>query len=572
MALGYNRWMVKKILFSLVILVVIVGSSWSLFRPEFFRVHDYIHAARISEFSRAWADGHVPVRWSENFGYGYGMPLFEFYAPLPYAVGALLWSAGLSIVLTIKTLYVLSSVIMVVGSLKLGRALYGGAGAVILATLTTLAPYRAVNLFVRGAVSEAWAMSFFPWMLLGILQVYRGQRFGWVTLTVSVAGVFLSHNLSVLMVLPFVLLFAVYILLKDLLSKEKKMVFADIQRPISTWILAIGLAVGIASFYSIPSYFEKDLTQVDSTILGGYFDFNLHFLYVRQLITPLWSYGGSQWGPEDGISFFLGYATLLGILVIGVTTAKKYAFSISSLIKEQKDLLFWSGCAGIALLLTTFKAQTLWQAIPLFEYLQFPWRFLSPAVVLLGLAIASGVRLFSSTRERVYFAFVITLVALFTQTPYFQPESYLDDPDSLYYTDPERIQSQMSQILPDFIPKSMSLEVPPTSLIRPDIEHELLIDRVHQKLISYSLLEQKTITIAIASYPGWITEIDGELVDHTTSETGLIQVALPEGNHTLAVSLSRTSVRALADSISGISILIFIAFLYREHHSIGKKS
>jgi hypothetical protein len=39
------------------------------------------------EMERSLQRFEFPVRWSANFGFGYGMPLFNFYAPLPYYLG-----------------------------------------------------------------------------------------------------------------------------------------------------------------------------------------------------------------------------------------------------------------------------------------------------------------------------------------------------------------------------------------------------------------------------------------------------------------------------------------------------
>ena len=85
--------------------MVFLASSWALFQPELFYVHDFLHAARIAEMARGLSDLHIPVRWSQNFGYGYGMPLFQFYAPLPYFFGALLYLGGFSIIIAVKALF-----------------------------------------------------------------------------------------------------------------------------------------------------------------------------------------------------------------------------------------------------------------------------------------------------------------------------------------------------------------------------------------------------------------------------------------------------------------------------------
>src|SRR5690606_25347050 len=112
---------------------LILGTSWALFRPGFFRVHDYVHAARIAEITRAVSEGHFPVRWSANFGYGYGMPLFEFYAPLPYYFGAFWYWLGADVILVLKSLWLVTSVVTIYGAYLLGRQLYGRTGGLVVA-------------------------------------------------------------------------------------------------------------------------------------------------------------------------------------------------------------------------------------------------------------------------------------------------------------------------------------------------------------------------------------------------------------------------------------------------------
>ncbi|MPN48928.1 hypothetical protein SDC9_196541 [bioreactor metagenome] len=104
---------------------------------------------------------------------------------------------------SIKLLYFLLTLITVLGSYRLGKSLAGRSAGLLLAFFYTLAPYRAVNLFVRGALSEALAMAFFPWVILGIWQLLKKfEKRYFFLLTLSLAAIMLSHNLSALMFYP----------------------------------------------------------------------------------------------------------------------------------------------------------------------------------------------------------------------------------------------------------------------------------------------------------------------------------------------------------------------------------
>src|SRR5258706_14692287 len=99
-----ERTSMKKIAWVLGILTVLITMR-SILGPSFFRPHDYTHAARLVEMQRSLQAGELPVRWSRNFGFGYGMPLFNFYAPLPYYFGQLPLLVA-SPIFAIKFLYI----------------------------------------------------------------------------------------------------------------------------------------------------------------------------------------------------------------------------------------------------------------------------------------------------------------------------------------------------------------------------------------------------------------------------------------------------------------------------------
>src|SRR5687768_13108845 len=74
-----TNWHYTNILIILLVLLLSLLSILPLFSQGFFPIHDDTQVARVSEMSNALKDGMLPVRWSENLGYGYGYPIFNFY-------------------------------------------------------------------------------------------------------------------------------------------------------------------------------------------------------------------------------------------------------------------------------------------------------------------------------------------------------------------------------------------------------------------------------------------------------------------------------------------------------------
>ena len=571
--------MIKRWSVFLVLTVIFLASSWSLLHPGFFRIHDYVHAARVVEMAKAIGEGHIPPRWSANFGYGYGMPLFEFYAPLPYFVGAIFYLFGMPIVAILKILFAGSSLITLCGAYVLGSHVVKQDGknnshqyvsGLVAAAALTLAPYRAVNLFIRGALSEAWGIMALPWILWGILRVIRRERWGWLVMVISLVVLMLSHNITTLLFVPVSGAFALGMWLLEMWPRHQ-------WRQRETWqpLLVLAgcylLAIGLAAFYLFPALAEKSYTQVEQ-IFGGYFHYSHHFLYIRQFLLPKWGYGGSEWGPNDGMSFFLGWGQLLGLAVTGLTGIWVL---VRYILKRDRNLngrsLVVMVLAGtlfvLSLFLTLLKTKPLWDAVPFLTFVQFPWRWLAVGITFLSIVLATGVSLIPYSKLRWLVAGTLIAIMVGVNGFYFRPESYLDNPNEFYYTDAARIQSQMSSILPDYIPTGMGkLEQPPQlPFLVPlglDKEVELIVDRGHEKLYTTKFAHETKLSLSLADFPGWKFEIDGQPAPKVDGEvSGTLAVMVPSGEHLVGVRFGATPVRMISDIVSSLSVLVLLAVI-----------
>lgn len=551
------------------LLVLWLATSWALLHPGFFLIHDFVHAARVAELLRAVQEGHFPVRWSGNFGYGYGMPLFEFYAPLPFYVGAAFYWVGLPMVTVLKLLWVICSGFTVWGGYKLGRELWGRSGGLVLAAALGLAPYRAVNLFVRGSLSEAWGIMAMPWILYGGVGVIKGKKWGWWVLVLGVMTLMLSHNLTTLMFVPVsAALLTLYAGLQ--LVKSQNAAKGQI---LKRWFGLVGsylLAAGLSAFYLFPALVEKDYTKIDS-ILSGYFHYSQHFLYLRQLIRPLWSYGGSGWGPDDGISFFLGYGQWLGLIGAGLLLlwASWHAWQNRAVVRKSGILLnwLWFGALSTTLVAAVFmslqRSEGIWNGVPFLTFIQFPWRWLSVVIMVLSLVLAWSLTLVKNQSNRWRYGALLVATIVVCNWSYFQPQSYLENADDYYYVNGPRIRAQMSSILPDYIPKQMSDElVPPTALflVPAGVEDkvEVIVNKGHERLVKTSLLSPIVLHFTIADFPGWRVEIDGKEVEKKSGENGGIAVDVPAGEHLVGAYFGSTPIRVWSDRLSLLSLFIFL--------------
>lgn len=561
--------------------LIVLGSSWSLLIPGLGTGHDLNHPARIFEMVRGLKEGIFPVIWSGNLGFGFGMPLFEFYAPLPYFIGALWNILGFSLDSSVKLMMLVGHLITLLAAYYLGKELWKNNWAgVLTAALIMLAPYRAVDMYIRTAVSEGWAIGFLVTTMLGIAQVVNKKSSGWIILSLGFAGLVLSHNLTALMSAPFLALFGLgYIFIQEKVWSQR------LQLSLKLLLLGV-LGVALAAWYVIPVFAEKDFTQVDKYTLSSYYDFKQHFLYIRQLFEPWgeWEYGGSGWGPDDEMSFFLGFGQLFAvagaILAVPLVFISKGKKKVSTIFLHLLLLVLFF----VALLLTLTKAQPIWELIPVMEYFQFPWRFLSISLIFGGLIASSTLVLLPKKLGIFFFCSVIVLLLAFNPR-YFRSEKYRDHShDYIEYS--TYIQNQTSTNLFDYVPKDVvflkqtnffvgpdtkysKLSIPPTSIVQ--LPKELVVSDFQtntstKKIFSTTATESAAVSLSIAYYPGWQILVDGTEVESGADQYGLLSFSVPAGTHEITAKLGNTPARYWSKIVSLCSLFVLLLLAVLQHN------
>jgi len=404
--------LIRKYWLLLLATVIVLPSIWPLFRSDFFRMHDWTHVARLVELDLALKAGQIPPRWAPDFGWGHGMPLFHFYNPLPYYAAEILYLIKLPAVWAIKTVFALNFLFGFYFMYLWAKTFWGKYGALVAATAFTYLPYRAVDFYVRGALGELTAMTFLP------LLFYALKKKKLILTALAWTAVFLSHNVIALFSLFFIPL---YLLFNLKLWKK--------------FLLISLLTFGLSAFFILPAFFEKDLTVVNS-LTGGFFHYSFHFIYLRQLVSRAWAYGGSILGPFDDISFQLGWPHLI--------------LALSAVRLWRRLTYFWLALAA-AIFMMTFHSQFIWDRLPILALAQFPWRLLAFAATFVAFFSGSLFNWFKN--KLIALVLIVLIIALNWQ--YFRPEKFSPVND-YYYTDRQRIANEMSGVLTDYLPKNYS--------------------------------------------------------------------------------------------------------------------
>lgn len=550
---------------SLLCLLLVLPAAYRLFSSPLFAGHDYSHVGRITEMVNTLLSGQFPPRWSQNLGFGYGMPLFSFYAPLPYYVGSLFVLAGVSAPLSVSLLFFLATWGSSITMFYLAR---NGSKSVFVplvsAAIFTYLPYRAVDLYVRGALGELWGIWLLVAVLLALQHLFRAPDIQRTILYAITLGLFfVSHNLMVLMGLP--LIGAVIVAHYYKQRHTKKM--------LGTYVIGgTLLGLGMAAYFLFPMFFEKQYTSVAtlSHIAGGY---SKHFVYWKQLFMSEFGYGGSIEGIHDGISFALGVAGWI-ILTLGLLTSM-HMFIRSKKNKSALNIFFWMTMIFISLFFTSTRSHFIWRSFEFLSYLQFPWRFLSLILIALPLLFSSVVNSIQNDKYKKIISAIVFTLLLF-EVKHFQPNPETMSSSLASISNKEFIKTELSKTIPDYIhpdlasvvtdshknliPAENRFETSPSTILT------MQKDTASLAQVEIPPIDEPTMIRAnIFDFPGWQWKLDGIPVAHVkAAPLPVMEYVLQPSSRarTLSVVWTETPLRQISNGISMVSwIIVIIYFL-----------
>jgi hypothetical protein len=551
----------KKFLPLSLVLAFSLISIWPFVNSGFFPMHDNTQVARVFEMTKAIKDGMLPVRWSQDLGFGYGYPMFNFYDPLPYYVGAVFQLIGANALLATKLMMVLGILLAGVSMYFLAGEFWGKTGGVLSALFYMYAPYHALDIYVRGDVAEFWAFAFIPLLFYGLLMIHKREEWEYVvTAALSYAVIIVSHNLTAMMVTPFALVFALILAWQS--TKQTRLFLAA----------AFVIGILISAFYFLPAILEMRYANVASIVANG-FNFRDHFACLSQLWTSPWGYGGSAKGCNDGLSLMVGkyhiiLTFLAAVFVIIVLLSKK----LRGLFEKEKLAIIVFAFLGFlfSCFMTLQSSQFIWDLIKPMSYFQYPWRFLLMAVFFSSFLAGFTFWVLAKFIRNQYLSVAILVIAsvlfIVVSAKFFVPQQYLAV-DSNYYTNPYALQWTASKISDEYMPADF---IPPQNpsgiasfdkLNSGDFQIISLQQTTQKILLDFNLNRPGKIILPVAYFPAWKAYLDQGSIQLQSNPKGM-QVSLPQGQHHLSLNFAQTSIEIAADLLSLAGILgLFIGII-----------
>lgn len=535
------------------------------------------HVFRVASYYELVRQGHWYPRWAPDMALGYGYPVYNFYPPLLVWVAAVFRTVGLSTVDATKAACAASVFIAGWGMYAFARGFNGRVGAVVAGVAYATNPYLLVDIYVRGAVGEAWGVALLPLVFASALHLANLKTFdGLCVAAIALAALLFTHNAVALIAIPLVLLFLVCATPSNSApttstdESNLRLISLRMSRHHFAWsvgALAIGLA--LSAIFWLPALGEIRLVST-ARLLEGAGDYRIYFHPLAHLVQDSIFY---EYWIAEGVKVGLAQ---LGIAALGM--------AIGLLVPHlRRSTIYFSAMLITSLAMQTPASAPIWENVALLKYLQFPWRWLA----LTGLASACLAGILSTAIHRrlshgigwpVGTAISGLLVLTLAVTALFR----LEGPEALAAGEivTTTVLRQMERhrlsgaglTAGEYLPKDRAAE--PVDYIKlphsPDVSRVPVRIRAHavsptRITLTAEPKEPGALIIDQLYFPGWEATVDGMPVSvQPFGALGLAAVEVPEGTHRVDIVRGLTPLQAVATGVSvGTAGLLALALLWR---------
>ena len=404
----------------------------------------------------------------------------------------------------------------------------------LLATIFYLAfPYRLINIYLRGALGEILAFTFLPIVFCGLSEIFFARKNSWKLLTFGMAGLLYSHIISSLMVSISILLIIAFNLR-------------------SAWQLKFAfLKAGIVAAFLGAAFLLPLIEQMQS---------NQFYYNVKNPFGSL---------SEQAI-VVIAMPTPLTLLMTNITTVSILCFLYIWLKKREwypKITMLLFATIYLILMTSNLFPWFLFENIPLFKHIQFPWRILLFVSYFASLLCALVSLYFLSSRPAFWY-FSLATIAIIAGISFTNVLIHLSSEHKkpINYT-PPAISVGRGEYLPAKIkfaglarqlatPTIIVGEVTTDSYAKSGNIAEFIFSNASSKL---------SLEFPVIYYKGYTASLNNKPLPVTESKNGLIQIAIHETDSgRLIINYEHTWIQIIAYIISLTTALYLAVTNFRQ--------
>lgn len=558
---GFRRWAAPQ-------LVVVVAASgclgllwiWFAARDGVPRALDWpIHLCWIEGFSAALADGVIYPRWIDTANGGLGAPVFLYYPPLAFVLASGFKGLLGSSLAALKASLLLSQGLLFAGCVFWFRSRLDRSTALLLAALVVLSPVILIPSLLFTMPAAALSLAIAPWLLAGLDRCGEVTAARCLTLALLTAALLLAHLPTALsMLLP----------IAALLASQGRRESAGVA------IIAMGVGALLAAPYWVTALLHLDLVHSEHLTSASYWQIGSNLLDPRGIAV-----GAAV--PRFAASLqSAGWSVLLASLLL--------AWMLRRAEPSQASLAARAALAASLLLvaLASVIAAPLYDAWPALAMMQFGWRWLPAALLMLVWAAACSLRALSApvgaARSRVVALVSAALLlpamlgavqvwALDARAGHGRVSANEATPaarscrvDPLEHR-PLSLGSQWQRALRRDAPMLWAVRG------RAHVSNEVV--STHRRAATVTLDAPATLQWSALAFPGWTLRANGSPLPLTTTALGNYEFKLPPGRHALELRFESQRLTAVGDRLGGVGLLGLLLLLgWRRRRPVAAAS
>lgn len=479
------------------------------------------HAARLHNLADSLQSGQFPGRVGGYTYNGYGAVTSVFYPDLLLYPFALMLMLGASMTYVLNVLVIVTNALTAVCMYAAGKRIFDSRQAGAFASIIyVLCGFRLDRFYGSFMVGQMLAMAFLPVFLLGLWEVFFGEKERWLLLAVGATLIFQSHMLTT--VLCAAIAAAAVVCYGVRLVRERR-AGAVLLAVVTTLVINLTTLVPI-----VTTYFGGVTTTV-----GTYGFVGLTHKAVQMLGTD----------KELGLAIFLGLSALL--CCAENQPEKRFRPDIVRLLVM--------GVISLWLCTDLFPWNYVFAVTDIVEYLQFPWRFLVVGTVCLSLCAGLGFAcLLRGQGAKGLFA--VLAVAVLSVSPVIEHALEMETIDFGQDGSPYIL-------TPEYQFEGTDLEITRSRQVITEGDVELTAyekDGTDVRM-SVSAKTDAEICVPLFAFDGYAAELDGERVQWTRGKNNRLTVQIPAGTQgELRVWYEGILLWRIADvvSLAGLAVLI----------------
>lgn len=517
------------------------------------------HISRTVGTETALKEGQVLPLIASNFVNDFGYSWNLFYPPLPNYIMMLIKFVLHSYVKALNILIFLTVVLSGIFMFNFMKKVTKSSKIALLASiLYMLAPYRLVDIYVRGALGEIIAFMFLPLVFNGLYNILEDNGKRHYLLSIGAIGLLLSHNISTLLV---IIACAIYVLLniKKIFNKET----------IKYLLINVGFILAIVMFFYGPMIQNKMYTDyaVFNELKSSNEGLHDHSVYMYQLLfgkmQAEWSYSLDVPNSQNAdMCFAIGLTILIPILFT--------PFIYKKIDKSKRKMYLTTLITGLIFLVCTMTIIP-WTKLPDFiSIIQYTYRFLLISTFLLSMVAAVNLAKLAEKLD-MKTIMIYTMIALMYITPLLQAAPIIKGLDWKEFYSTEKMEKDQRfssycatyEYLPSkaFNNKNYIAERSQEPIVESgNCEiNQSIKNKLDVTFEVNNVTEDTKIELPFIYYLGYKANIDGEELQTTESENGFVEITIPEGKQG-KVEAKYVGTKLYYISLA-VSIIGFIAFV-----------